>query len=110
MPLNTLRASSSQQLASNVVDTALAALGAAAGLYLLSFLEAAIDQPMYASSLASSAVLIFSGYLLNDASIPVGLVFLKYPSFIRYAFEATMQNQWRGYGAIAWCVRLSICA
>ena len=62
MPLNTLRASSSQQLASNVVDTALAALGAAAGLYLLSFLEAAIDQPMYASSLASSAVLIFSGY------------------------------------------------
>ena len=62
MPLNTLRASSSQQLASNVVDTALAALGAAAGLYLLSFLEAAIEQPMYASSLASSAVLIFSGY------------------------------------------------
>ena len=40
-------------------------------------------------------MLIFSGYLLNDDSIPVGFVFLKYPSFIRYAFQGLLVNEFK---------------
>lgn len=40
-------------------------------------------------------LLIFSGYLLNDDSIPVGFVFLKYPSFIRYAFQGLLVNEFK---------------
>ena len=40
--------------------------------------------------------LMFSGYFLNDESIPVWLSWLKYLSFIRYAFQALVVNEFRG--------------
>ena len=39
---------------------------------------------------------MFSGYFLNDESIPVWLSWLKYISFIRYAFQALAVNEFRG--------------
>jgi len=40
--------------------------------------------------------LMFSGYFLNDESIPVWLSWIKYLSFIRYAFQALTVNEFRG--------------
>jgi len=54
--------SSTQQLALTVADTTLAAVGVGVGLWLLSYLEALVGQPLYASSLSSSAVLMFWGH------------------------------------------------
>ena len=39
--------------------------------------------------------LVFSGYFLNDNSIPVYLDWLKYLSFIRYGFMALAVNEFR---------------
>ena len=36
--------------------------------------------------------LIFSGYMINDESVPVVLSWLKHISFIRYTFQALHQT------------------
>mmetsp|Transcript_66636 Transcript_66636/g.177394 ORF Transcript_66636/g.177394 Transcript_66636/m.177394 type:complete len:158 (+) Transcript_66636:1-474(+) len=40
--------------------------------------------------------LMFSGFFLNDESVPTWLSWLKYISFIRYAFQALAVNEFSG--------------
>merc|ERR1711990_1026798 len=40
--------------------------------------------------------LMFSGYFLNEASLPPVLGWMKYLSFIRYAFQALCVNEFKG--------------
>lgn len=39
---------------------------------------------------------MFSGYFLNESSIPIWVRWLKYISFIRYTFQALAVNEFRG--------------
>lgn len=40
--------------------------------------------------------LMFSGFLLNDESVPVYMAWLKYISFIRYTFQGLTVNEFAG--------------
>merc|ERR1712216_722398 len=40
--------------------------------------------------------LVFSGYMLNEASMPDWIGWIKYLSFIRYAFQAMCVNEFKG--------------
>jgi len=62
-------------------------------------LSASIKGVEAAPKVAPIAVILFlafSGYFLNDESIPDWLIWLKYLSFIRYAFKAFVINEFRG--------------
>lgn len=39
---------------------------------------------------------MFSGYFLNESSIPIWVRWLKYISFIRYTFQGLSVNEFRG--------------
>jgi hypothetical protein len=39
-------------------------------------------------------ILVFSGFFLNNASVPVYLIWLRYISWFSYANEALVINQW----------------
>jgi ABC-type multidrug transport system ATPase subunit len=62
-------------------------------------LSAAFRSVEMAGQIAPAVVilfLVFSGYMLNEESIPVFLSPLKYVSFIRYAFQALAVNEFEG--------------
>jgi len=62
-------------------------------------LSSCFKSPEMAGQIAPAVVilfLMFSGYFLNDDSIPIWLSPLKYISFIRYAFQALCVNEFAG--------------
>jgi len=69
------------------------------GIGLGMILSASLRSVEMAPQLAPACVIIFlmfSGYFLNEDSIPVYLEWLKYISFIRYAFQALCVNEFDG--------------
>jgi ABC-type multidrug transport system ATPase subunit/ABC-type multidrug transport system permease subunit len=70
-----------------------------AGISLGMMLSASFKNVQMASQLAPAVVilfLIFSGFLVNEDSVPVYFVWLREISFIRYAFKAVMVNEFKG--------------
>lgn len=62
-------------------------------------LSASFKEPEMAGQIAPAVVvlfLMFSGYFLNEASIPAWIGWIKYISFIRYAFQALCVNEFSG--------------
>ena len=62
-------------------------------------LSASFSKPEMAGQVAPLVVvffLIFAGYFLNENSIPIAIRWLKYLSFVRYAFQALAVNEFRG--------------
>ena len=76
-----------------------------------SFISA--SAPSVNAALALSApilvpLMIFSGYFLNNKSIPVFFTWLKYISWLGYANEVLIVNQWDNIESIQ-CDRNSTC-
>merc|ERR1719171_215342 len=68
------------------------------GISIGVLLSACFKNVTMASQIAPAVVvllLLFSGFLLNEASIPVYFTWLKEISFIRYAFKATAVNEFQ---------------
>jgi len=62
-------------------------------------LSASLKEPEMAGQIAPAVVvlfLMFSGYFLNEESIPAWIGWIKYISFIRYAFQALCVNEFKG--------------
>jgi hypothetical protein len=71
----------------------------AVGLSLGMMLSAMFKNVQMASQLAPAVVilfLIFSGFLINEDSVPTYFVWLREISFIRYAFKAVAVNEFQG--------------
>jgi len=69
------------------------------GIGLGMVLSASLKSVEMAPQIAPAVVIVFlmfSGFFLNDDSIPVYLSWLKYISFIRYAYQALSVNEFRG--------------
>merc|ERR1712032_164723 len=69
------------------------------GISLGVMLSACFTNVTMAAQIAPAVVilfLIFSGYLINESSIPVYFIWLREISFIRYAFKATAVNEFEG--------------
>lgn len=45
-------------------------------------------------------LMLFGGFFINSANVPVYLIWLQYLSFFKYAFEALVINEFTGY--VAW--------
>ena len=69
--------------------------GIALGMVLSAWLKS-VDVVPKVAPLFVVLFLMFSGYLINDASVPVWLIWLKDISFIRYAFTALAINEFKG--------------
>lgn len=70
-----------------------------AGIALGMFLSASLDDTKQVPQVAPIFVvfqLMFSGFLLNEDSIPSLLRPIKHVTFIRYAFQALAVNEFRG--------------
>eukprot|EP00794_Sanderia_malayensis_P003788 gene3788-4311_t len=63
-------------------------------VFICSQVASALGPPM------TMPFLLFGGFLLKDASIPVYFVWLKYLSWFKYSFEALLVNQWDSFGSI----------
>jgi len=69
------------------------------GISLGVMLSACFTNVTMAAQVAPAVVilfLIFSGFLINESSIPVYFVWLREISFIRYAFKAAAVNEFEG--------------
>jgi len=78
---------------------AVLALENVAGISLGLMLSASFSNVTMASQIAPAVVilfLLFSGFLINEASVPIYFSWLKETSFIRYAFKATAVNEMEG--------------
>merc|ERR1711871_816077 len=78
---------------------AVLALENVAGISLGLMLSASFSNVTMASQIAPAVVilfLLFSGFLLNEASVPIYFTWLKEASFIRYAFIAAAVNELEG--------------
>mmetsp|Transcript_10372 Transcript_10372/g.18583 ORF Transcript_10372/g.18583 Transcript_10372/m.18583 type:complete len:645 (-) Transcript_10372:81-2015(-) len=70
---------------------------AAIGLgMILSCSFTSVEQAPQLAPMAVILFLMFSGFLLNQASIPKIYTPLKYISFVRYSFESLMVNELKG--------------
>mmetsp|Transcript_11457 Transcript_11457/g.34275 ORF Transcript_11457/g.34275 Transcript_11457/m.34275 type:complete len:278 (+) Transcript_11457:770-1603(+) len=70
-----------------------------AGIGIGLALSVSLSKPEMAGQIAPAITvlfLMFSGYFLNESSIPVFLRWFKYLSFVRYAFQALAVNEFRG--------------
>jgi len=70
-----------------------------AGISLGMFLSCIFKNVQMASQLAPAVVilfLMFSGFLINEDSVPVYFLWLQEVSFIRYAFKAVAVNELKG--------------
>lgn len=65
----------------------------AALLFVLSALTRSLAAATFISSILILVQLLFSGLLLNFASIPVYIRWLRYLSFLGYAYEAAIVNE-----------------
>ena len=65
----------------------------AALLFVLSALARSLAAATFLSSILILVQLHFSGLLLNFASIPVWIRWLRYLSFLGYAYEAAIVNE-----------------
>ena len=63
---------------------------------LISALLPSVEAAPQLAPLVVILFLTFSGYFLNDDSIPDWIGWIKHISFIRYAFQAFMINEFRG--------------
>lgn len=75
------------------------ALENVAGISLGLMLSASFSNVTMAAQIAPAVVilfLLFSGFLINEASVPVYFTWLKETSFIRYAFKAAAVNELEG--------------
>ncbi|KAJ8598608.1 hypothetical protein CTAYLR_001713 [Chrysophaeum taylorii] len=62
-------------------------------------LSVTLERPEMAGQVAPAVTVLFvmfSGYFLNESSIPVYVRWLKYISFVRYTFQALAVNEFRG--------------
>jgi len=69
------------------------------GISLGMVLSACFSNVTMASQIAPAVVilfLIFSGFLVNEGSVPVYFMWLRESSFIRYAFKAVVVNELEG--------------
>jgi len=68
------------------------------GIGLGMCLSSCFKKVTMAAEIAPAVVvlfLVFSGYFLNESSVPVWLAWVKYASFIRYAFQAVAINEFK---------------
>lgn len=68
------------------------------GIGLGMLLSVLLEEPEMAGVIAPVVViffLVFSGYFLNEDSLPSPIAWMKYTSFIRYAFQALCVNEFK---------------
>jgi ABC-type multidrug transport system ATPase subunit len=70
-------------------------VGIALGMVISAWLKSVEMAPQVAPAFVV-LFLMFSGFLINDSSVPVWLIWLKHISFIRYAFTALAINEFKG--------------
>jgi ABC-type multidrug transport system permease subunit len=69
------------------------------GISLGMMLSASFKNVTMAAQLAPAVVILFltfSGFLINEDSVPIYFIWLREISFIRYAFKALMVNEFEG--------------
>jgi hypothetical protein len=66
--------------------------GVSMGLILSACFKSVTMAPQIAPAVVI-LFLLFSGFMINEASIPTSLIWLRETSFIRYAFKAAMVNE-----------------
>lgn len=69
-------------------------VGIALGMVISAWLKSVEMAPQVAPAFVV-LFLMFSGFLINDSSVPVWLIWLKHISFIRYAFTALAINEFK---------------
>jgi len=62
--------------------------------YLLSCLFSSVEMALTLAPVILLPLLLMGGFYLNDGSIPVYFLWMKYISWFHYSFEALMINQW----------------
>nr|QTW43725.1 ABCG-like protein 2 [Eurytemora affinis] len=69
--------------------------------YLLSCAVPKLDIALTIAPVINIPLLLMGGFYMNDGSIPVYFLWLKYLSWFHYSFEALMINQWSGLANIS---------
>jgi len=71
--------------------------------YLVSTLTGDINMALTVTPVLVIPFMLFGGFFLNAASVPVYFIWLQYLSYFKYSYEAMVINEWRGVEQIAEC-------
>jgi len=72
--------------------------------YLVSTLTGDMNMALTIAPVLVIPFMLFGGFFLNSASVPVYFIPLQYLSYFKYAYEALAINEWRGVEYIPECV------